>query len=197
MGDDELLDRFRAGDGEAFGALLTRYRGPLYNFALRTLRDPEAASDVLQDTFTRVIQRADTFDKRSKFSTWMYTVARNLCIDHMRKQKHRRHASLDAPAAGHSDGGAPLAERVAAGDPGVDRRAEAPALRERIAAAVEALPDEQREVFLLRQLQQMPFAQIAEVTGAPENTIKSRMRYALERLQQALADYEEDARAEA
>jgi RNA polymerase sigma-70 factor, ECF subfamily len=195
MADDELLDRFAAGDAGAFGVLLKRYQGPVYNFILRSVRDPEAAADLLQEVFTRIIERGHEFDRRSKFSTWLYAIARNQCIDHLRRMSHRRHASLDASAGSDGGAGAPWVERIAKQEPDGERSAAATRLRSRIAHAVEQLPHDQREVFLMRQLQQLPFAEIAEVVGASENTVKSRMRYALERLQAALADYEEQARA--
>ncbi|MDH5674623.1 MAG: RNA polymerase sigma factor [Myxococcales bacterium] len=192
--DEELLGRYQSGDSRAFGALLMRYRTPLYNYILRSVRDADTAADLLQDAFTRVIRRSDTFNHDSKFSTWLYSITRNLCIDHQRKMKFRRHASLDAGGVGNGTDGAPLVERVAHGAPGTERQAHSSALRERVGAAVDALPEEQREVFVLRQLQQMPFAEIARVVGVPENTVKSRMRYALERLKGALSDLEEHAR---
>jgi RNA polymerase sigma-70 factor (ECF subfamily) len=77
----------------------------------------------------------------------------------------------------------------------VERTAVAAEIRERLLAAVDELPDEQREVFLLREVSNVPFKEIAEIVGVPENTVKSRMRYALERLQAALSDFEEYARA--
>jgi RNA polymerase sigma-70 factor (ECF subfamily) len=200
MSDDELLDRFAAGEAGAFEVLLVRYRGPLFNFIARSVRDTEAAADVLQEVFTRVIQHCGEFNKSSKFSTWLYAIARNLCIDHARRMRHRRHASLDAASNGASSDGSPASpwvERIALEQPDVDASAAGGGLRARIAQAVEALPEEQREVFLMRQIQHMPFADIAIVVGVSENTIKSRMRYALERLQEALADCEEYARAEA
>jgi RNA polymerase sigma-70 factor (ECF subfamily) len=202
MSDDELLERFAAGEPAAFGVLLKRYQVPIYNFIARSVRDADAASDLLQDVFTRVIQHAGDFNRSSKFSTWLYAIARNMCIDHMRRMSHRRHASLDSTGpngVGGNDGGAvaPWVERVAHEQPGADSHAAAGRLRSRIAQAIENLPVEQREVFLMRQLQQLPFADIAVVVGVSENTVKSRMRYALERLQEALADCEEYARAEA
>jgi RNA polymerase sigma-70 factor (ECF subfamily) len=197
MADDELLDRFIAGDAGAFAVLLQRYQRPIFNFIARNVRDAEAAADLLQEVFTRVVQRSSDFNRASKFSTWLYAIARNLCIDHMRRMKHRRHASLDGAGPGDHDGsGSAWVERLALAQPGTEREASAGGLRSRIAAAIEALPEEQREVFLMRELQQMPFAEIALVVGVSENTIKSRMRYALERLQEALADCEEYARAE-
>ncbi len=201
MSDDELLQRFVAGEPAAFGVLLKRYQVPIYNFIARSVRDTEAASDLLQEVFTRVIQHSGEFNRSSKFSTWLYAIARNMCIDHMRRMSHRRHASLDSPGPNGSGGGdgsavAPWVERVAHEQPGVDSSAASGGLRSRIAQAIENLPTEQREVFLMRQLQQLPFAEIAVVVGVSENTVKSRMRYALERLQEALADCAEYARAE-
>ncbi len=186
--DETLLARFKGGDAAAFELLLQRYERPIYNFLLRSLRDRDVATDLTQEVFLRVVRRSEQFRGNSKFSTWLYTIARNLCIDHGRKMVFRRHRSLDAPAHPKPDA-APLVDRLAGGEPGADRRAIAQSLQAEIARAVEALPPDQREVFLLRQLQGMPFKAIAEVVGASENTVKSRMRYALERLQEALAEY--------
>lgn len=186
--DALLLSAFAQGDAVAFEVLLARHQRPVFNFLLRSVRDQARAEDLLQEVFLRVIQNADQFQRNAKFTTWMYAIARNLCVDHARKMTHRRHASLDAGSLG--DDAAPLHERIASAAPTTEDLAAAPSLREKIAIAVEALPEEQREVFLLRQLQGLAFSDIASVVGVSENTIKSRMRYALERLQQALSPYE-------
>ena len=188
--------RYQRGDATAFAELLRRHKTPLYNFVLRHLRSESAAEDVTQDAFLRVVQRAAEFKHEARFTTWLYTIARNLCIDHGRKMKHRRHPSLDAPA--NDDGASrPLLEtlpdRAPSGD--VGRAAEWTKMRRSIVAAVDALPDDQREIFLLREVANLPFKEIAEVTSTPENTVKSRMRYALERLRTALSEFEEYARA--
>jgi RNA polymerase sigma-70 factor (ECF subfamily) len=186
--DEDLLRAYRAGDMDAFESLFRRYRGPLFNFLLRRVRDRGRAEELYQHSWSKVIERSGEFRGESKFSTWLYTIARNACIDHQRKMKFRGHASLDEnrDGAGH-----PMVERVA--NPGLspDQLAAGGALRNRIARAVEALPEEQKEVFLLRQLQGMAFKDIAEVLGVPANTVKSRMRYALERLQAGLGDLRE------
>lgn len=188
--DEELLRRFNEGEAEAFELLVRRYERPLYNFILRSVRRRERADELLQDVFLKVVQRSQDFKGQSKFSTWLYTIARNLCIDHSRKMVFRRHKSLDAATRSGGDSEGPtLLERTPSSDLGSDRRAIANDLAARIAAAVEELPEEQREVFLMRQVQGMAFKAIAEVVDVPENTVKSRMRYALERLQRALDDY--------
>lgn len=194
--DEELLRRFNRGDARAFEDLMRRYQRPIYNFVLRSVRDTEQAAELTQETFLRVVARSADFQGSSKVSTWIYTIARNLCIDTSRKMVFRRHRSLDQPMGGDADGGEgpTLLDRVAGAEHGADRRVIGDDVKSRIAAAVEELPEEQREVFLMRELDDMPFKEIADVVGVPENTVKSRMRYALERLQRALAEYEDYAK---
>jgi RNA polymerase sigma-70 factor (ECF subfamily) len=194
--DEMLMVRYQRGDRHAFATLVGRYERPIYNFVIRQLRHPDLAQDVTQDVFLRVVQKASEFKHEARFSTWLYTIARNLCIDQLRKLSHRRHPSLDQPPHGAPDA-RPLGESVA--DPHPDASAERSAVGAEVATcilrAVDVLPDEQREVFLLREIGNLPFKEIAAVTGVGENTVKSRMRYALDRLQEALSDFEEFARA--
>lgn len=195
--DEMLMVRYQRGDREAFGELLSRYEGPIYNFVLRQVRHGSAAEDVTQDVFLRLVQNAADFKHEARFSTWLYTIARNLCVDHLRKQSHRRHPSLDQPPPGDTTGTRPLVDQVVDSHPraSVERTVASGEVAGRILDAVQALPEEQREVFLLREIANLPFKEIAEVTGVGENTVKSRMRYALDRLQEALSDFEEYARA--
>jgi RNA polymerase sigma-70 factor (ECF subfamily) len=188
--DEELLRRFNEGDADAFEVLVRRYERPLYNFILRSVRRRDRADEILQDVFLKVVTRSNEFKGNSKLSTWLYTIARNLCIDHSRKMVFRRHKSLDAPGRSGGDAEGPsLLDQTAAAELGADRQAIANDLSQRITLAVEELPEEQKEVFLMRQVQGMAFKEIADVIGVPENTVKSRMRYALERLQRALEEY--------
>ena len=192
--DETLMIRFQQGDRTAFAALVRRHKTPLFNFALRQIRLKQTAEDIVQEAFVRVVQNAADFKHEARFTTWLYTIARNLCIDHLRKQVLRKHPSLDATQS-HEEGGPTLGEHTADARANVEREATAGELRVRITSAVETLPDDQREVFLMREVSNLPFKDIAEITGVSENTVKSRMRYALERLQSALSDYEEYARA--
>lgn len=193
VADEELLDRFRSGDARAFEELMRRHRTPLYNFILRSVRNPATSEEILQDAWVRILQGAGDFQRASKFTTWAYTVARNLCIDHARKAVLRRHPSLDQPTL--AEDGPSLGEMLPDTRAAVDRTAIGRELQGRIAVAIEALPHDQREVFLMREYSNLQFKEIAEIVGAPENTVKSRMRYALERLQETLAEYEDYARA--
>jgi RNA polymerase sigma-70 factor, ECF subfamily len=194
--DEILMVRYQRGERRAFVELVRRHNRPIYNFVLRQLRLPSVAEDVTQDVFMRLVQNAAEFKHEARFLTWLYTIARNLCIDQLRKQSHRRHASLDQPQVEQGD--APLlGDTVADPDPRVsaERGALSAEVRSSIVKAVDSLPDDQREVFLLREVANLPFREIAEITGVGENTVKSRMRYALDRLKDALCDFEEYARA--
>lgn len=192
--DETLMLRYQQGDRAAFAQLVRRHQTALYNFALRQVRIQQVAEDVVQESFVRVVQKASEFKHEARFTTWIYTITRNLCIDHLRKRALRKHPSLDE-SRGEEGDGPTLGEQTADPRASVEREATGTELKERIARAVDKLPDDQREVFLMREVANLPFKEIAEITGVPENTVKSRMRYALERLQEALAEYEEFARA--
>ena len=195
VSDEALMIRFQRGDRSAFTQLLRRHQTGLYNFALRQLRIQAAAEDVVQEAFVRVVQNAADFKHEARFSTWVYTITRNLCIDQLRKRALRKHPSLDEARKSDVGDGPTLGEQTADSRANVERQATGTEIKTRILAAVDELPEDQREVFLLRELSNLPFKEIAEITGVPENTVKSRMRYALERLQAALSEFEEYARA--
>ena len=187
--DESLMLRYQEGDARAFTVLVERHRRPIFHFVLRYVRDPVAAEDVTQDTFLRVVRSADNYVREAKFTTWLFTIARNLCVDAARRGKHRNMASLDAPVDRHNAEGASKIDFVASGGPAVDRQVIGGELKLRMQEAIAALPEEQREIFLLREVADLQFNEIAEIVGVPENTVKSRMRYALEKLREALAEY--------
>ena len=184
---------YRDGDVRAFEVLVSRHRKPIYNFILRFVHDSAQAEDIMQDTFVRVIKSAEAYERQAKFTTWLYTIARNLCVDASRRGKHRKAASLDAPIG--DDDGASLIDMVSDGKDGADRQAIDGELRVRMQKAIASLPDEQREIFILREVADLQFNEIAKVVGCPENTVKSRMRYALEKLREALEEYRDLAQA--
>ena len=182
--DEELLAEFQQGDAGAFERLLRRHRSPLYTFFVRMLGDRARAEDLAQETFLRIVRGSAAWEHRARFQTWLYTIARNLCVDAARRERFRRAESLDAQ---DGEEGAPLVEAVASSGAGPDREAESARLRPVLQRALLALPAEQREVFMLREQAGLPFKEIADLVGANENTVKSRMRYALEGLRKALA----------
>jgi RNA polymerase sigma-70 factor (ECF subfamily) len=174
-----LMARFQAGDPSALATLVGRHKRPLYNFVLRLLGSPAAAEDLVADVFGKVVQRAAEVGEGAKFSTFMYGIARGLCADRLRQAMPREDDSLDTPEES--------GER--------ERRVVSTQGNQRVARGVEALPVVEREVYLLREVGNLPFKDIAVITGASEATVKSRMRQALERLQESLANDEEGRRA--
>lgn len=184
------MESFQVGDADAFEVLVTRHSRGLYNFLLRSVHSPARAEELLQEVLFRVIRSKDRYRRSARFTTWVYTIARNLCVDESRRARFRDHESLDAPLRGRRshDGCATLLSTLATDERPPDLGADAPRLRERLNGAVLCLPREQREVFLMRLLAGMSFREIGETVGAPENTVKSRMRYALDKLREELHD---------
>ena len=192
--DEVLLQAYRAGDVRAFERLVARYEKPIWNFIRRFVKDAATAEDLLQEVFLRVVKSADEWRGAAKFSTWLYTIARNLTVDHARRSVHRNAASLDAES-NVGDSPTTLHDRIASTDRRADELASDRETKRRIDEAVAALPADQREVFLMREVMEMPFAEIAAAVGASEPTVKSRMRYALEKLRAALVELGEPPKA--
>jgi RNA polymerase sigma-70 factor (ECF subfamily) len=196
--DEELMAAYQKGDLAAFAELVARHERRLWNFVRRFVQERAAAEDLVQELFLRVIKSAPEWKPTAKVTTWLYAIARNLCIDHARRSVFRRAVSLDGDGSaaggrgGHeSSDGRPLLDRLPGPAVGGERALLDREIAAHIDAAVGALPLEQREVFLMREVMEMPFAEIALAVGAGEPTVKSRMRYALERLRVALDGWQE------
>ncbi len=187
---------YQKGDVQAFADLVARHEKRLWNFVRRFVCDSTTAEDLLQEVFLRVVRGAADWHPTAKVSTWLYTIARNLCTDQARRAEHRRAESLDDPALSESgERMAPRVERL----PSPAASSEAQVIDRETASQVDRalaeLPVEQREVFLMRETMEMSFAEIAQAVGASEPTVKSRMRYALQRLRSALMDLREGGAA--
>lgn len=192
-GDEDLalFERYRAGDAAAFNTLMRKHQRGVVSFIFRKTGDMERSRELAQDVFMRVIRNADAWTPHARFTTWLYTIARNLCIDESRRARHRQSSSLDEALHDDDGAGTTRMERV------VDVTAESPPMtpvreefRATLQALLEQLPVEQREVFCLRHFDDMKFTEIAEIQEVSENTVKSRMRYALQILRGALRSYE-------
>lgn len=187
--DEDLMLAYGRGDAAAFEALYARHRGGVYRYLLRQCRQGGIADELFQDVWTNLIRARASYTPTAKFTTWLYRLARNRLIDHYRASGHLKLVSADDEA--HEDAVAALPG--AHGDePQV--RAENRELGERLRAAVTALPSVQREAFLLQQEGGLSLAEIAELTGAGAETVKSRLRYAVARLRANLSDLDTDVR---
>jgi RNA polymerase sigma-70 factor (ECF subfamily) len=189
MTDEALMAHYQQGDVDAFAELVSRHEKRLWNFVRRFVADSATAEDLLQEVFLRVVRSAAEWHPSAKFSTWLLTIARNLCTDQARRGALRKADSLDqTPGARADDSGSHRIDKVASPEGNAERAAMNREIALRVDQAVEELPVEQREVFLMREVMDMSFAEIATATGASEPTVKSRMRYALERLRSALVE---------
>jgi RNA polymerase sigma-70 factor (ECF subfamily) len=172
--DEELMLAYRHGDAGAFDKLYARHRGPVFRFILRALKQRAQAEELFQEVWIRVIEARSRYAPQARFSTWLYTIAHNLLVDHWRR-KGLTLVALDA-------------EDVAVESANPARQAEAREALARLLQAIEALPPAQREAFLLHEEAGMSVADIARVTGAGEEAAKSRLRYAMAKLKSALGD---------
>lgn len=181
--DEELMNRYRDGDAHAFEVLYTRHKGPLYRYLLRQCGAAALAEELFQDVWMKLIRARERYEARAKFTTWLYTLAHHRVIDHYRRQ------AAGVPISYDDDPDDPLIEQVPDSevrepDNELDRRR----LGQRLLEQIAALPEAQREAFLLREESGLSLEQIAEVTGVNTETAKSRLRYALTKLRQGLKD---------
>lgn len=179
-----LLARYRKGDVEALGHIVELTRRPLYRFIQGLVHDPHRTEDVFQDVWFRAVRGLHRYQS-DRLLSWLFRIAKNRVIDLARKRKPD--LSLQQPVGG-PEAGATVETFVAGGGPGPAAETGNRELARRIRAAVDALPDDQREVYLLRTEGDVPFKHIAEHQGVSINTALARMQYALQKLREELAD---------
>ena len=176
--DESLMLAFAAGHAEAFGQLYARHRGPLYRFLDRQLRNSALTDEIFQDVWQKVIAARAGWRPEAAFTTWLYRIAHNRLNDHWRSLRHRPPAPPDAD------------ERTArVPDPHTPERTLSDfEQRRRLQVALAELPDEQREVILLRLEQELTLEEIGEITGVGRETVKSRLRSAMDKLRARLSE---------
>ena len=183
--DEALMQQLAQGGHHAFEELLARYETPVITFCYAFLRNREAAEDIAQETFMRVFRNAKRYLPVAKFTTWLYKIAANLCINELKKGKLRSTLSLDEPAGSDPDGSR-IVERIAAdtASPLSEvERAEAQAL---IGKAIEHLPPDQRTTLVMVEYHQMQYQDIAEILEVSVSAIKMRVKRARETLRETL-----------
>ena len=178
--DAELVKLVLAGDTELYAVLVNRYRTRVSRYVERFTYDVEDARDVTQDVFIKVYGALDSFDPRFKFSTWLFRIAGNAAIDHLRRRRVRL-LPLERPAGENGEARAvdPPETRPNPHEELTRRR-----LREALSVAIDRLPDDYRELISLRHYGEMPYEEIAELKGMPLGTVKNK----LFRARQALRD---------
>jgi len=182
--DEELMQRYRHGDTGAFDDLYARHKGTVYRYLLRQCGVPSLADELFQDVWMNLIRARERYEVRAKFTTWLYTLAHHRVVD-----SYRRHAASLPMSYDEDADGVPLVEQVADSDlrqpdNEFERRRQAQRLLDRIAA----LPEAQRETFLLREESGLSLEEIASAMDVNIETAKSRLRYALARLRKELSE---------
>lgn len=183
--DSEMLKAVIAGDGTAYRGLVEKYQTRVYSMVYGMIRNREDARDITQEAFVKAYRNLETFRLEASFYTWLYRIAMNLAIDFTRKRRRRENAGFDEGIASRDEDGG-IAEAHHGDSPG--RALERKQLFQQIMTAMERLPDDQRQVILLREMEGLSYKEIAEVMEIPEGTVMSRLFYARKKLQKLLAD---------
>ena len=186
MTDEQLVARLKQRDRRALEDLLRQHGAKLYGVAMQFMRDEPDAQEVMQDALVQVWKKIDSFEGRSAFTSWLYRVTANAALMALRKRKkHDGDVSLDALDSGA--GGALLGTATAGEHP--DATLLRGELGERVRAAIEELPEPYRSAVLLRDVEEFSIAEVAELTGATEAAVKSRLHRARLTLRERLLPY--------
>jgi RNA polymerase sigma-70 factor (ECF subfamily) len=191
--DEDLLQRFRKGQTEAFGLLVRRYERELYGYLRRYLQDGSLAEDVFQNTFLQVYIKSGQYEAGRPVRPWLYTIATHQAIDALRRNSRHQAVSLDEvrdPSGTRPGEGdlATLLEMLESRGPNPLEAASAQERKEQVRASVDRLPDFLRQVLLLAYYQGLKYREIAEILEIPVGTVKSRLHAALVKLQEAWAE---------
>ncbi len=178
--DEELVASSLAGDASAFDLLVLRWDRKIQGAIYRLMGSEEEARDLCQEAFLKAYRGLGGFKGEARFSSWLYQIALNLCRDRMRRRRGRVMVSLDALEPDAQ--GQVLRDATSTQD-----LVETHDLHQRVRAAVMALPDDQREVIVLKEYEGLTFQEIAEVLGLPVSTVKTRLYRGLDRMRERLS----------
>ena len=183
--DRELVEAVLAGDGAAYRGLVERYQSRIYSVCYGMVRNPEDARDMAQEAFVKAYQNLPKFRLEASFYTWICRIAMNVSIDHLRRQKLRNHGEFDDQVAAQDTAGVVQLSQFRS-DP--VKNLERKQLHAAILAALDELPEEQKQIIILREVQGLSYKEISDVMDIPEGTVMSRLFYARKKLQVALQD---------
>ena len=180
--EQDLCRRLKAGDPEAFRSLVREYETPLFSFLCHRLGNRAEAEDAFAEVCVRIWRAIGDYRAQGRLKAWVFTIAHRCALDRAEKARRRREDSMDA----EDEAGRPLSEGLASSEPGPEAEAAAQDERARIERAIAALPEPQKQVFLLREYGGLSFAEAADAMDCPLSTALARMRYALGRLRAEL-----------
>jgi RNA polymerase sigma-70 factor (ECF subfamily) len=184
LSDEDLMLLFQQEVMPAYDILVERFKDPLMNYIYRFVGDMDAAADILQDTFIRIYHKKHMYRTIARVSTWVYTIAGNLARSELRRSGRRKTTPIVQTRHENEEYTLPLPD----GDPLPDTRTDSSMLFQRIQEALTHLPDAFREAVVLRDIQDLSYEEIAEITGLPIGTVKSRINRGRAQLQDLLKD---------
>lgn len=197
LSDEALIDTFRkTKDASQFRALVGRYQNRIYSAAFRMLGTTEEAEEVVQETYIKVHQNIDRFRQQSSFGAWIFRIAHNISIDILRARKRRKdfqalsfdpHSVMEHDE--YSDGAGYVVSQLADDKPCPEAQLDMTEQMEMIEASLKELPDVQREVVVLHDIEGFQYGEIAEIIGANIGTVRSRLHYGRLKLRQLLEPY--------
>jgi RNA polymerase sigma-70 factor (ECF subfamily) len=185
--DAEVMLRVKAGDDSAFDYLVQKYRRPMLGFMFRMAHSTAVAEDLAQEVFLRVYRSRESYEASAKFTTWLYRIATNLAVNHIRDTRYERPentVSLDEPDE-ESGRTLDLPDRAPSAEEAILQRERLAAIRRR----VQALPERQRVAVVMHKYQQMDYRQIADVLKLSESATKSLLFRAYETLREQLKEF--------
>ena len=180
--DEQLIARFQSGDERAYIELVNRYRDRLINFVFPFLGDFEQAEDVVQETMLKLYEKTHYYREIAKFSTWIYTIARNLANTELRKKKRRKTTYISRMTKDDRQYDIPAVQAD------LNQNLQNEFIRDRIHAAINELPEHFKTVIILRDIQELSYDDISNIVGVPLGTVKSRINRARLQLQAELQD---------
>lgn len=188
--DNELAIRLRDHDQEAFELLSTRYREAVYRHVWQVIHEATAAEDVVQEVFLRVWTHAEQWSGQGAFKSWLFRIATNLALNHVRSVRRRPQLPLEVPRDEFTEEEEPPVPgwMIDTSEPGPEERLEEAERNHLLRQLVSKLPNEKRAVLYLLHDAEMETRQVAEALGIPEGTVKSRLHYATKRLAQEWRD---------
>ena len=182
--DEELIAAYQRGDAKALTMLFDHYKKPILNYALRIVGNRADAEDVTSDVFIAVMTKKETYQPKAKFSTWLFTIARNFCISKLRKKKNIFSLWMQG-----SDSGEYELLDVPDTEPRADHRLKEKEMTAHVKKAIEKLPETQREALVLREYQNLSYEEISQILNCSLENVKVLIFRARERLRQELASF--------
>jgi RNA polymerase sigma factor (sigma-70 family) len=183
ISDKELIGKYLKGNEKSLEKLIHRHKRKVYSYIMMVVKDDQLADDIFQDTFIKVINtiRSGSYKEEGKFIQWVMRIAHNLIIDHFRRAKR-------IPVISNSNDDYDIFDMVRITDPSVEEQIITDQIHEDVRALIELLPDEQKEVLVMRHYSNMSFKEIADATEVSINTALGRMRYALINLRKIIKE---------